>query len=181
MVLDLLTKNCVLPGHCSHGTFFNATFAPGKCELCQDACAQCSDGLSCDSCRSDFYFHLNQCFPHCPSLFYENSLNKSCDPCQPPCMDCAASAVCKSCIGTFYLEVHACHRCHETCENCASESFMKCQSCQSDRALEKSHSNSAYGSCRCASYTYQTPGNCICHDDTFSLVTEIFVKYSAAI
>ncbi|NWX95910.1 PCSK5 convertase, partial [Nothoprocta ornata] len=119
---------------CPEQTFGNAQ--SGKCEMCLDNCALCSNPWHCQKCQAGedqtFFLHEGRCFQECPEGYFNDS--GTCKECSESCKTCTGSATkCQSCESPLLLEQWECkHTCSE--KYFASEGICKhcppmCQEC----------------------------------------------------
>uniref|UniRef100_A0A8C6ZU05 Proprotein convertase subtilisin/kexin type 5 n=1 Tax=Nothoprocta perdicaria TaxID=30464 RepID=A0A8C6ZU05_NOTPE len=119
---------------CPEQTFGNAQ--SGKCEMCLDNCALCSNPWHCQKCQAGedqtFFLHEGRCFQECPEGYFNDS--GTCKECSESCKTCMGSATkCQSCESPLLLEQWECkHTCSE--KYFASEGICKrcppmCQEC----------------------------------------------------
>jgi len=109
---------------CPAGSF---AFA-GKCLVCNEACATCSNTQdNCTSCVAGLFLYKQNCVPACPSGFFAETTTLICKPCTPNCINCN-NRNCTLCASGFFLNQGICNN---TCPPAtfASLSTLNCFSC----------------------------------------------------
>ncbi|KAJ8285410.1 hypothetical protein GJAV_G00026500 [Gymnothorax javanicus] len=144
----LLNHTCVQ--QCPVG--FYADKDQWLCERCHVTCESCRGrhSVECLTCKSHLLKLGRGCVETCGFGHYANMLSQTCLRCDPTCAECTGGGDthCLTCREKyFHLRIHGrcypscpdgyyadtrsgtCERCHPTCQTCAGEGPLDCQSC----------------------------------------------------
>eukprot|EP00347_Sterkiella_histriomuscorum_P009381 403341427 len=76
---------------------------------CYSNCQTCFEvgSKQCNSCKTSFYFYLNECLSVCPDGTYQDQVNKVCVPCPSSCKTCLhptddGDNQCLTCLPNFF-------------------------------------------------------------------------------
>ncbi|CAD8102627.1 unnamed protein product [Paramecium sonneborni] len=114
------------------------------CQLCQDFCSSCTNGL-CDKCPTSYYgdsTHCYSCYYGCTSCTsyqectsclspYFFLVQSSCEQCSYPCVTCDTQGACLSCASGYMIVDNNCQKCQSPCSECSGQLYQ-CTSCYQD-------------------------------------------------
>lgn len=128
---NLINGYCSL--NCPSGTYLSVY---QNCSNCALACATCSSGTSCSSCKPGNFLYYNSsgnaCLSSCPTGYFADSRSGWCSKCLSTCSACTATNNCTQCLSGFTLTNNVCHNqtscsaAYPYCQYCSGQNCLKC-------------------------------------------------------